>query len=131
MNRTFLYILICIILILACENALENVLAIVAGTHMHPHVVGVFAEKKDMIAENESHLLIEFKNAIKTSEKEAAERAEFFLIFKYNFVSIYANVMEGSEHINEMVKPKIFRFLRSFIIFFIDFLNDSVGYHVI
>ncbi len=130
MNRTLFYILLIKDFYLAGEDALEDVLAVFTWTHVDAHIVGIFTEEKDMVAEYESYLLIEFKNTIQTSKKKSAEGAEFFLVFKYHFVSIYADVMVRSEHINEVVKPKIFWFLRCFVILLVYFLYNSVGYHV-
>ena len=114
---------------LSGENALEDVLPLLAGSHMHAHIIGIFPKEQYMVSEYKSHLTVEFKDSVESTEKETAKRAEFLLVFKNHFIAVYPYVMVRGEHLDEMVYVKILGILRGLVVFLIDLLDYSICYH--
>lgn len=53
---------------------------------VNPHLVVFFAEKQDMVSEDESNHLIKFKHGINAPDKESSERIEFIKILDDDFI---------------------------------------------
>ena len=113
------------------EYALENILSLFAGAHVDAHIVGVLSEEENMVSEYECHLTVEFKDSIKATEQEPAERAELLLVFEYDLIAIQSDMMVWSQHFDEVVDVKILRILRSLIVFLIDLLDYAICYHMV
>ena len=113
------------------EYALENILPLFAWAHVDAHIVGVLSEEENMVSEYECHLTVEFKDSIKATEQESAERAELLLVFEDDLVAIQPDMMVWSQHFDEVVDVKILRILRSLIVFLIDLLDYAICYHMV
>ena len=113
------------------EYALENILSLFTGAHMDAHIVGVLSEEENMVSEYECHLTVEFKDSVKATEQEPAERAELLLVFEYDLIAIQPDMMVWSQHFDEVVDVKILRILRSLIVFLIDLLDYAICYHMV
>ena len=100
---------------------------------MHPHLIVVFSEEENMIAEYECNHLVKLEHSIEASYKESTERIKFFKVLDHNLLGrphlSQLNRMMRLKQRNKIIKPQFLIVLMRLCEVLIYFFYNGVVYH--